>query len=185
MTMSSSSGRCCSTSQEEFITWRHLLSKGKKLFERLANIIRETKEYCFMGFSSWLHHLSLSFLIVSELSLLQVILSLLHLSFTKHFYDLTLLNPDISNKKQMPFYKHTMFPVKFLTPTCKKPTAYQTHSHLVLKKQKNTALQHPCLLLQSSSPLGLPHPAFRSFPNVLWCGGQINLSKKAPRETNL
>lgn len=185
MTMSSSSGRCCSTSQEEFITWRHLLSKGKKLFERLANIISETKEYCFMGFASSLRCLSLSFLLVFELLLLQVILSLLQLSFTKHFYNLTLLSPDISNKKQMPFWKHTTFPVKFLTPTCKRPTACQIYSHLVLRKQNNTVPQHPCLLLQSSSSLGLPHPAFRSFPNVLWCRVQINLSMKAHRETNL
>lgn len=71
MATSSSSGKCCSTSQEEFTTWRHLLSKEKNCLKGWQTSLETQKKTASQAlFSS---HISLPFflLLVFELSLLQ------------------------------------------------------------------------------------------------------------------
>lgn len=112
MTVSSSSGRCSSTSEEEFITSRHLLSKEKKtVWKRLANIIRETKENCFLGFfPSYIALVHLLFLLAFEVPLLQSSKSLPAIRFTKH----TVWHSWSLRQKLMTFWKQITFPSHIL-----------------------------------------------------------------------
>lgn len=118
------------------------IKQRKKLFERLADIIRETKENCFTGFFIFQsHYLSLPFFcwFLNSHSY-KVILSLLQLYFTKQLHNLTALSPDLSKNKQTSFWKHVTFPVKLFVLACKIHLLFKflklPCSHLTLKKQQ-------------------------------------------------
>lgn len=164
MATSSSSGKCCSTSQEEFTTWRHLLSKEKNCLKGWQTSLETQKKTASQAlFSS---HISLPFFFFCwflNSHSYKVILSLLQLYFTKQLHNLTALSPDLSKNKQTSSWKHVTFPVKFFVLACKIHLLFKflklPCSHLTLNKQqqKKAKPKHSCFFHQSSSSLRILH----------------------------
>lgn len=147
------------------------IKQRKKLFERLADIIRDTKENCFTGFIFQSHQFTFFFCWFLNSHSYKVILSLLQLYFTKQLHNLTALSPDLSKNKQTSSWKHVTFPVKFFVLACKIHLLFKflklPCSHLTLNKQqqKKAKPKHSCFFHQSSSSLRILHiTSFQKLP---------------------